>query len=467
MESKKRVAIIGGGMTGLAAAFKLEQAKSHEGIHYDLFEKNARLGGKIQTIIRDGFVIERGPDSFLARKQSMSRLAKEVGLEGELLSNDTGQAYILKDDMLYPMPSGAVMGIPTELKPFATTKLFSPLGKLRALGDFFIPPVVGRDEDVSLGHFFRARLGNQVVDDLIEPLLSGIYAGDLDKLSLKATFPHFQQLESKHGSLIKGLQATRGKQTQAKDSTGKKKGMFLTFERGLESFVEAIAARLDQNSVHTGVQIDNIQKDADVFRLTFDDGTIKEYDQVIITTPPHVTAKMLGAYDYFKYFKELESSTVATVALGFHKSAVDNPYEGTGFVVSKKSSFDITACTWTHKKWRHSTPEGHALLRSYVGRAGDSDIVYKTDEEIVAAVMKDLKQIMDITGEPLFYEVTRWKQSMPQYAVGHTYKIAKMREDIARHLPGLHIAGAGLDGVGLPDCIDQGERAAERILQSI
>ncbi|MDV2686295.1 protoporphyrinogen oxidase [Alkalihalophilus lindianensis] len=467
MQNKKRVAIIGGGMTGLAAAYKLEQAKVHQDITYDLFEQSDRLGGKIETIVRDGFVIERGPDSFLARKQSMSRLAKEVGLEDELLSNDTGQAYILKEDTLYPMPSGAVMGIPTELKPFATTNLFSPLGKLRALGDFFIPPVVGRDEDISLGHFFRKRLGNEVVDDLIEPLLSGIYAGNLDKLSLKATFPQFQQLEAKHGSLIKGLQATRGSQTQAKDANGKKKGMFLTFRRGLQSFVEAIEAKLDTGSIHKGVSITSIQKVADAYRVTFDTGKVETYNQVIITTPPHITAGLLRSYDFFSYFKEMQASTVATVALGFEQSAVSNPYEGTGFVVSKKSSFDITACTWTHKKWRHSTPSGHALLRSYVGRAGDSAIVYQSDEEIVAAVMKDLKTIMDISGEPLFYEVTRWKKSMPQYEVGHTFKIAKMREDVARHLPGIHIAGAGLDGVGLPDCIDQGERAAERILHSI
>ncbi|WP_100371953.1 protoporphyrinogen oxidase [Bacillus sp. FJAT-45037] len=467
MPDKKRVAIIGGGITGLAAAFKLEQAKGHQAITYDLFEKDTKLGGKIKTYHRDGFVIEGGPDSFLARKTSMSRLAREVGLGDELLANDTGQAYILKEDTLYPMPGGSVMGIPTELMPFATTKLFSPLAKVRALGDFVLPRTVGRDDDISLGHFFRKRLGAGVVDDLIEPLLSGIYAGDLDKLSLKATFPQFQQLEAKHGSLIKGLQATRGKQTTNKQETGKKKGMFLTFKRGLQSFSDAIESKLDADSIHTGVTIQAINKISDRYELTFADGQTKTYDQVIITTPPHITAKILGAYDFFRYFDEMEASTVATVALAFKKEAVHNPYEGTGFVVSKKSSYDITACTWTHKKWRHSTPDGHVLLRSYVGRANDSAIVHKSDEEIVSAVMRDLKTIMDINGDPMFYEVTRWKESMPQYHVGHTFKIAKVREDVARHLPGLHLAGAGLDGVGLPDCIDQGERAAERVIQSV
>ncbi|TWI56237.1 protoporphyrinogen oxidase [Halalkalibacter nanhaiisediminis] len=460
----KRVAIIGGGITGLAAAHKLELAKA-EGIsiEYDLFEKSDRLGGKIQTEYVNGFVIERGPDSYLARKQSMSRLAKAVGMEEELLANDTGQAYILKDDRLHPIPAGAVMGVPTEIQPFLTTKLFSPIGKLRAAGDFFISRTSSRDEDISLGHFFRHRLGDEVVDHLIEPLLSGIYAGDLNKLSLKATFPQFQQMEAKHGSLIKGMKASRAQ--QPKPIAEKPKGMFLTFRNGLQSFVQAIENHLDADSIHKEADITSIQKEDDQYRLQFANGESLLFDEVIITTPPHVTARLLSSYSYFHYLKEMEVTTVATVALGFKKEAVHNPYEGTGFVVSRKSKHTITACTWTHKKWRHSTPEGHALLRSYVGRAGDSAIVERSDEEIVEAVLHDLKQIMDINGDPEFYRVTRWKKAMPQYNVGHTYKMAKIKEDVMRNLPGLHLCGAGFEGVGLPDCIDQGEAAVSRILK--
>ncbi len=461
----KRIAIIGGGITGLAAAYKLEQAKAAGvNIEYDLYEQSDRLGGKIQTEHVNGFVIERGPDSFLARKQSMSRLAKEVGMEEELLANDTGQAYVLRDNQLYPIPGGAVMGVPTEIQPFLTTRLFSPIGKLRAAGDFFLSRTASKDEDISLGHFFRHRLGDEVVDHLIEPLLSGIYAGDLNKLSLKATFPQFQQMEEQHGSLIKGMRASRA--NRPKRSEEKPKGMFLTFRNGLESFVQAIEKHLDAESIHTQTDITSIQKEGNQYRLQLANGESHMFDEVIMTTPPHVTASMLDHYSYFQYLKEMEATTVATVALGFKKDAVRNPYEGTGFVVSKNSNHTITACTWTHKKWRHSTPEGHALLRSYVGRAGDSAIVWRSDEEIVKAVLHDLKQIMDIDGEPEFYRVTRWKQAMPQYNVGHTYKIMKIKEDIRRNLPGLHLCGAGFEGVGLPDCIDQGEAAVKRILQS-
>ncbi|WP_017728655.1 protoporphyrinogen oxidase [Halalkalibacterium ligniniphilum] len=470
MTSKKtRVAVIGGGITGLAAAHALHQKKHEQGfpLDYVLIEGCERLGGKIQTDRTDGFVIERGPDSFLARKTSMSKLAKAVGLENDLLHNDTGQAYILKGASLHPIPGGAIMGIPTELGPFLKTNLFSPLGKIRAASDFFIPPITDENEDISLGHFFRRRLGNEVVDQLIEPLLSGIYAGNLDKLSLQATFPNFQQLEKKYGGLIRGMKKTRGTKKKPEDQSEKKQGMFLTFRYGLQSFVDAIENHLDADSIWKGNPVVSIRKERETFLLTFQNGSIERFDEVIVTTPPHITAKMLDAYPYYQYLKEMEATSVATVALAFRKEAVHNPYDGTGFVVSRNSPQTITACTWTHKKWSHSTPEGFALLRCYIGRPGDSEIVDKSDEEIVSVVLRDLKGIMDIEGEPLFHLVTRWKEAMPQYHVGHVFQINKMKEDTARHLPGLYLAGAGFDGVGLPDCIDQGQQVVEQIVRKL
>jgi oxygen-dependent protoporphyrinogen oxidase len=463
---ERRIAIIGGGITGLAAAHKLEKAKANgEHITYDLFEKSGRLGGKIKTERVNGFVVELGPDSYLARKESMTRLATEVGLKDELLSNDTGQAYVLKGETLHPIPGGAVMGIPTEIKPFINTSLLSPIGKLRAAGDFFYPRITAKDEDMSLGNFFRRRLGNEVVDSLIEPLLSGIYAGNLDKLSLKATFPQFQQVEQKHGSLIRGMKDSRAKKAKKQEEATKSKGMFLTFRKGLESFVEAVEAHLGANSIHKNSDLTKVIKLDGQFHLQFASGATEVYDNVIVTTPPKVTAKLLQDYPYFTYLHEMEATTVATVAMAYKKDKVTNPYDGTGFVVSKKSNHTITACTWTHKKWQHSTPEGYALLRAYVGRSGDSAIVSRSDEEILSAVLYDLKQIMTIEGKPEFFFIKRWQESMPQYNVGHTFKLSKIKEDIARNLPGLYLAGGGYEGIGLPDCIDQGEAAVDRILK--
>ncbi|ARK29187.1 protoporphyrinogen oxidase [Halalkalibacter krulwichiae] len=462
----KRIAVIGGGISGLAAAHRLEKAKKDGEIgDYDLYEKANRLGGKIQTERMNGFVIERGPDSYLARKESMTRLAREVGMEQDLLSNDTGQSFVLKGDTLYPIPGGAIMGIPTEIKPFLNTRLLSPIGKVRAAGDFFYPRITSKDEDISLGHFFRKRLGNEVVDHLIEPLLSGIYAGNLDKLSLKATFPQFQQVEQKHGSLIRGMKGSRPKKQEQKADTTKSKGQFLTFRKGLGSFVEAIEAKLNPDSIHKNSRLIKVYKEDGQFQLSFEDGTIKTYDQVIVTAPPKVTAQLLSDYPYFSYLENMEATTVATIAMAYKEEDVEIPQNGTGFVVAKKSNHAITACTWTHKKWEHSTPDGYALLRAYVGRAGDSAIVSRSDEEILSAVLYDLKQLMKIKGEPEFFIVTRWKEAMPQYNVGHTFKLNKIKEDIARNLQGLYLAGGGYEGIGLPDCIDQGEAAVERILK--
>ena len=458
---KKKVAIIGGGITGLAAAYQLEKAnqRGEANIEYQVIEASNRLGGKIRTFKKDGFVIEAGPDSYLKRKESMTELIREVGLEEDLTTNDTGQSYILKGKKLYPIPAGAVMGVPTELTPFVTTALFSPLGKIRALGDFFIPATIGPNEDISLGHFFRRRLGNEIVDHLIEPLLSGIYGGDMDKLSLKATFPHFQQMEEKNRSLIKGIKQSRPK-PQGKPV--KKVGMFQTLKNGLESLVEAVADNLHPQSIQLNKIVKNITKTESGFLIDFDNVESELFDEVIVTTPPPVTAKMLAQYTYFDYFKQMEMTSVATVAMAFPEDAVHQTEEGTGFVISRKSGYTITACTWTSKKWHHTTPNGKVILRCYVGRPGHSEIVQQSDEEIVQTVLNDLSNVVEIREKPEFYYVSRW--SNPQYQVGHTFKLEKMREDISTQMPGLYIAGAGLEGVGLPDCIDQGNAAAKAIL---
>ncbi len=263
-EQKKRVAIIGGGITGLTVAYYLQKEVMSKGLNleYQLFESNQQLGGKIQTDYSNGFVIERGPDSFLARKQSAARLAKEVGLEKELVYNDSGQSFVLKGDELYPIPGGAIMGIPTKVAPFATTKLFTPLGKLRAAGDLFIPKTSSSNEDQSLGQFFRKRLGDEVVENLIEPLLSGIYAGDIDRLSLLATFPQFHQVEQKYRSLILGMSKAMPKPTKPAKTkqTTKSKGMFLSFKGGLQSLVEGIENHLDEDAVKKETGIERVEK---------------------------------------------------------------------------------------------------------------------------------------------------------------------------------------------------------------
>ena len=462
---KKRVAIVGGGITGLAAAFYLqkEMLEKNLPIEITLIESSNRLGGKIQTFSKDGFTIERGPDSFLERKQSASKLIREVGLGDKLINNATGTAYILLKGKLHPIPEGAVMGIPTKLSPFITTGLFSPLGKARAAADLVLPS--GKVEgDQSLGSFFRRRLGDEVVDNLIEPLLSGIYAGDIDRLSLRATFPQFQQVEKKYRSLILGLGKTMPKPKTNRVGDSPKKGMFQTVSTGLESLVDAIEAKLNTVTVLKAVKVMSITG-VGPYTLRLSNGEISEFDSLIVTTPHYSIEKLFIGFDWTPSISEMTSTSVATVAMAFDEEVMKENINGTGFVVSRKSDYTITACTWTHKKWPHSTPAGKVLLRAYVGRVGDEAIVDQSDDEIKRVVLDDLNKIMRINVEPDFTLVSRWKNAMPQYNVGHKERIGEWKKIVANHLPGVFLAGSSFDGLGLPDCINQGVSAVGDVVE--
>lgn len=458
-----KTAIIGGGITGLSAAYYLQKAimANDLDMEFKLFESSSRLGGKIQTEYRNGFVMERGPDSFLARKESASRLAKEVGIDKELVSNFAGQAYILKKNNLYPIPKGSVMGVPTKWMPFWKTPLLSFKGKVRALADLVIPKS-SPAEDQSLGGFFRRRLGSEAVDYLIDPLLSGVYAGDIDKLSLQATYPQFFEAEQKYQSLMRGLKPPA---PDKNEEPSKKKGAFLSFERGLYSLVEAIENHLEEDAVKKNTTLTRLSKTDRGMMLHFKDGSTEEVDNVIMATPPHVTSRLLQDPVIEKTLGSIPSTTVATISMTFEAGEVPEAFDGTGFVVSKKADYTITACTWTHRKWKHSAPAGKALIRCYVGKPGGEDIVEKTDEEILNAVRHDLEKIMQIQAEPSDFLVTRWRQSMPQYEIGHKQALAETRNRLQTAFPAVYAGGAAFEGVGLPDCILQGEKGAQFVLQ--
>lgn len=469
VDAKQKVVIVGGGITGLAAAYYLQKhAREHQlPLEVKLIEASHRLGGKIQTYVKDGYVIERGPDSFLERKQSAARLAKEVGLGDKLVNNGTGKSYVLVKGRLHSMPGGSIMGIPTEIAPFITTGLFSWPGKFRAAADFFMPKSpAGKDQ--TLGEFFRRRLGDEVVENLIEPLLSGIYAGDIDNLSLMSTFPQFYQVEQKYGSLILGMKKATPPKKPARGETDKKKGMFLSFSTGLQSFVDAIESKLEVGSVLKGTRVDSIIKDEDAYAINLTSGETLYADSVLVSSQHGAAVQMFSQYDHiFEGFKNMPSTSVATVAMAFPKEAIKKDIDGTGFVVSRNSDYTITACTWTHKKWLHSAPEGKALLRCYVGRAGDEAVVDLPDDEINKIVLDDLRKTMNITAEPEFSIITRWNNAMPQYTVGHKQRIEKLKKDLEDELPGIFVAGGSYEGLGLPDCIDQGEAAVQKIIEHL
>lgn len=462
--NRKKIVIIGGGITGLSAAFYLEKEMKEKALPIDctLIEASPRLGGKIQTIHKDGYVIERGPDSFLERKKSGTELAEQLGLGENLVNNATGQSYVLVDEKLHPIPEGAVMGIPTKLSPFIKTGLFSVFGKARASLDLILPASEAKG-DRSLGEFFRRRVGDEVVENLIEPLLSGIYAGDIDKLSLMSTFPQFYQIEQRHRSLILGMK--KGRQPVGPKPAKKKGGMFQTINTGLHTMVEAIENRLESTKIYKGTRAVQIEQQQGKYLIELDNGQQILADAAIVASPHKSISSLFGHKEELDYLKSMTSTSVANVALGFPDSTVEMEHEGTGFVISRNSDFAITACTWTNKKWPHTAPKGKTLLRAYVGKAGDESIVEQSDSEIVRIVLDDLKRIMKISGDPEMVSVTRWNESMPQYNVGHKQKMKEIRDTFSRSFPGIFMAGASFDGVGIPDCIDQGKLAVNEIIE--
>lgn len=464
-ETKKQVVIIGGGITGLSTAYYLQkQAREQQlPLEIKLVEASPRLGGKMQTFAKDGYVIERGPDSIIERKQSAARLAKEVGMEDKLLNNATGKSYILVNDRLYSMPGGAIMGIPTEIGPFVTTGLFSIAGKMRAAADFILPKSNSAG-DQSLGQFFRRRLGDEVVENLIEPLLSGIYAGDIDNMSLLSTFPQFYEAEQKYRSLVIGMKKMAPRRTKS-PQTNKKKGAFIAFREGLQSFVNAIEEKLEPVSILKGCRVDKINKKEIGYDIRLKDGEVLYADSIVMAVPHQTVHAILPEYEFLKDFEHVPSTSVATVTLGFPKEAVEKDIDGTGFVVSRNGDYTITACTWLHKKWPHSTPEGKVLLRCYVGRPGDETVVDLSDDEIVKIVLDDLSKTMNISMEPELAVITRWKNAMPQYTVGHKERVERATKGLLEELPGVFMAGSSFKGLGIPDCIDQGEEAVEKVLK--
>lgn len=460
---KQTIVIIGGGITGLSAAYYLQKEIKEKNLPYliRLVEASGRLGGKIHTYKRDGFVIERGADSMIARKKPGVKLVEELGLKDEMIRNGTGQSFILVQNKLHKMPKGAFMGVPKLIGPFLRTGLVSTTGKVRALLDL-IKSKGPEQSDQSLGSFMRRRFGDELVDNEIEPLLSGIYSGDIDEMSLMATFPNFYQLEQKYGSLIKGLKASIPNPPK---STRKAPGAFFSFNGGLETLVNKLVEKLDNEVVQLESAVDHIEKKESGYHVLLTTGEVIKAVSVIATTPHQTLSKMFSKYDFFRVFNDVPSSSVANVAMAFDHSAIKEDIDGTGFVVSRNSDFRITACTWTHKKWPSSTPKGKALIRCYVGRPSDQEVVDLPDNELVELVLKDLNKTMNITAKPEFSVISRWKNVMPQYTVGHLERIEKVREEVKEHLPGVYFVGSSFEGVGIPDCIDQGEKAVLQVIE--
>ncbi len=471
--SPKHVVIIGGGITGLSAAFYLKQSigPSAAPVKMTIMEKSDSFGGKIQTLKRDGFVIEKGPDSFLARKLPMVELTRELGLEDQLtgMNPDSRKTYILSGGKLHRMPPGLMLGIPTQMGPFMRTGLLSFAGKLRAAMDLVLPKRTS-PEDESLGHFLERRLGAEVLGQIAEPLLAGIYAGNTYNLSLRATFPQFHAIEQKHRSLILGMMKNRktgGEESRTLPEVARNT-MFLSYKEGLETIVHGLIDALDDVRFVKQRGVARVEQAGGGYRVIREDGVVEEADGVIVALPAYGISKLLGSsVPEVKELDRIEYVSVANVILAFDEKELGRELDGSGFLVPRREGRFITACTWTSQKWLHTAPSGKVLLRCYIGRSGDERWQHMSEDEIIRSVRRDLKEVMGITAEPLFTEMTKLIRSMPQYPVGHLDLVRGVRQSLADKMPGVLVTGGAFHGVGLPDCIRQGKEAAIEMVERL
>jgi len=466
-----QIAVIGGGITGLSAAYYAGSAAQAAGlaVQVNVLEQSGRLGGRIHTWKRDGFTIERGADSFLARKQPMITLARELGLMEQLTG--TGRkgkkSYFLHQGSLHPMPAGMILGIPTNLEAFLETGLISSAGKERALEDM-TKPSGWSEADESLGGFLERRLGAEMVDHIAEPLLAGIYAGDLRKLSLAATFPQFKEAERYYSSVIKGMAASSGQAAVNPELPQAALGSaFLSFAGGLSTVIDKLAEKLEQTGttlrLNTGVQqIERAEEGG--YLLHLDSGEALAADAVIVTVPAYAYTGLLPDLPALGQLAQLPYVSVANVALAFDAADVQASFDGAGFVISRKEERFITACTWTSSKWEHTAPGDKVLIRCYVGRSGAEEWTALSDEEIVAGVRREIAELLDIQAEPLFHTLTRLNRSMPNYPVGHLETIAAAQAQLEQVMPQVLLTGAAFHGVGVPDCVGQGKQTAETLI---
>jgi oxygen-dependent protoporphyrinogen oxidase len=463
-----RIVIVGGGIAGLAAAFYA--IKNLPDAQITLIESSDRWGGKITTdrvAFDDGrFIIEGGPDTFLATKPYATALCKELGI-GDRLHGTNPQkknTYVLSKGRLLPLPDGLAMMIPTNVQAILKSGLVSWFSKARMGFDFVIPAKrVNGDE--SLGAFVSRRLGREAYENLIEPLMSGIYAGDGDQLSLASTFPYLRDLEIKYGSLARGALQMR-KQSNGKAVQGSRSA-FLTPTTGLaeivEALVESLASKVDLHLATKALRITNSKS---AYQVELENGSTVEADGLILATPAYISGMLLDSIDpaIASALQSINYASTATVSLAYRQDDLPRDLDGYGYVIPRREGRKALACTWTSTKFPHRAPEGYALIRVFVGRAGQ-DIPWN-ENELLDLAKEELKLTLQITSEPLLQRVFMWDKAMPQYNLGHPEILKQIDTALEKH-PGLALAGNGYRGIGIPDCIHSGELAVKSILQKV
>ncbi len=438
-------AVVGGGISGLSVAYELHRQR----VPFSLFEQDHRLGGVIRTERAEGFTIDAGPDSLLVQKPAAIQLCHQIGLGAQLVTTlPPRTAFVVRRGQLHPFLEASILGIPTRVRPLVTGTLLSLHGKVRLAMDLVVRPSseVG---DESVAAFFRRRFGQETVDYIAEPLLAGIHAGDVDRLSMQALFPQLVEAERTHSSVIR---AFRHRMIQKGDA-----GMFRSLPGGIEQLTTTLAARLPDDAIQCGVGVAGIHGTGP-FRLTLSHGGHVVVQNLILAVPGYVAAALVAPIDeqLSQLCAAVPYTSSATVTLAYPRAAVKHALRGTGFVVPRaEHGLSVIAGTWVSSKWPGRAPNGQVLMRGFVGGARDPNALDRSDAELVAGVHRDLSKLLGMTRKPTLARVYRWVRANPQHEVGHLERLAEIDARLTK-LSGLHLTGAAFRGVGIPDCVAAG-----------
>jgi oxygen-dependent protoporphyrinogen oxidase len=456
-----RVAIVGGGISGLSAAYYLAK----HGIGCTLIEQRDRLGGVIRTERIHGCVLEAGPDSYISQKPWALQLIRELGLgAGVIGSNDRERVtYVLKRGKLVPLPDGLMLMIPTKILPLVKTSLLGWGTKIRMGMEWFRQPSVGQapGPDQSVADFVAEHYGREAVDYLAEPLLAGVYGGDPSRLSIASVLPRFVELERKYGSLTKGVLHER--RNTAKQAKGMP--LFQTLKGGLGQLVDALVEQTRPAPELLRGTAEALERQAAGLRIRVN-GAWLEADRVVLASQAYQAGALLGSVDaaLASLLNAVPYSNSITISLGYDRAGFRHPLNGFGFLIPKKERKLMVACTWVGTKFSHRVPEDKAVLRCFAG-GENAGVLSLSDEELAAGVRSELRDIMGVTETPVFTHIARWPRSMAQYTVGHADRVEEIESRVAQ-IPGLHLAGNAYHGIGIPDCIRMGKEAAEAIVRS-
>jgi oxygen-dependent protoporphyrinogen oxidase len=498
-----RIVVVGGGMAGLGAARVLEAARAEDAsVDWHLYEQDPRFGGKVQTVRRDGFVVEGGPDSAIIEKPWPITTAREVGIGDRFLdcNEDIRKSFVFTRGSLHELPEGIILMVPTRMVPFAMSRLMTWPGKVRMGLDLILPRggaatagaagAAGQGLDESLGDFVRRRLGREALQRIAEPIVAGIHAGDPEQMSVRATFPMFLDMEREHRSLILAMLKRRKarQKAAAARAAGSSPGApgsapgsgshtpgptsyFYSFKTGLQDLSDAIVASLPGDRLHAGAGVTTMTEcgaGSGAYALQLSDGTRVVADAVVLATPAWASGDLLrsvaplAAVD----LSSIDYVSTATASVAFKADQVGHDLKGFGFVVPRAEDRPVMATTWSSSKFDGRAPEGRVLLRSFLGRAGREAAAQLDDDEMAAVVRSELRDIMGISAEPEFVEIFRWPRGMPQYRVGHVELVAHIEAAVAR-VPGIELAGGAYHGIGIGDCLREGSAAAERALEHV